>query len=305
MELGSLVKYEGLRDIWNEERRFSTWLSEEKNLTILSEEIGISMVPQERESPVGEFSLDILAYEESTNRKIIIENQLEGTNHDHLGKIITYAAGKDAEVIIWIVKKAREEHRKAIDWLNEHTDERIGFFLIELELWKIGESLPAPKFMVVAQPNDWAKTMKSEGQLSETQKSQYNFWRALVDYAENTDFRHQFLQRKAHPQNWFDLGIGMSGAYIMLTVNSQKETIGAEIYIPDDKELFKSFFENKEKIENALGFSLEWRANQEGKVCRIITTTHGDVKNEKEWATYFRWYIEKAAKLKEVFHKYR
>ena len=305
MELGFLVKHESLRDVWEAERRFSTWLSKEENLKVLGDEIGINMVSLERESPVGEFSLDIFAYEESTKRKIIIENQLEETNHDHLGKIITYAAGKDAEVIIWIVKKAREEHRKAIDWLNEHTDDKIGFFLIELELWKIGKSLPAPKFMVVAQPNDWAKTMKSEGLLSDTQKLQYNFWRALVDYGENTDFKHQFLPRKAHPQNWFDLGIGMSGAYIMLTVNTLSERISAEIYIPDDSDLFQLFFRNKEKIEDELGFTMEWRPSSKGKVSRIITTTQGDVKQEAEWAAYFKWYIEKATKLREVFHKYR
>lgn len=305
MELGSLVKYESLRAVWDAERRFSTWLSKEENLKVLGDEIGINMVSLERESPVGEFSLDIFAHEESTKRKIIIENQLEETNHDHLGKVITYAAGKDAEVIIWIVKKAREEHRKAIDWLNEHTDDTIGFFLIELELWKIGESLPAPKFMVVAQPNDWAKTMKSEGLLSDTQKVQYNFWRALVDYGENTDFKHQFLPRKAHPQNWFDLGIGMSGAYIMLTVNTLSERISAEIYIPDDSDLFQLFYHNREKIEDELGFSMEWRSNSKGKVSRIITTTHGDVKKEAEWTAYFKWYIEKATKLREVFRKYR
>jgi hypothetical protein len=109
-----------------------------------------------------------MATEDGTNRKIIIENQLADTNHDHLGKVITYAAGKDADVIIWIIKRAREEHRRAVDWLNEYTDEDIGIFLIELELWQIGDSLPAPKFNVVAKPNDWAKGMKVENNLSDT-----------------------------------------------------------------------------------------------------------------------------------------
>lgn len=112
------------------------------------------------ESNVGDFSVDLYATEEGTGRKIIIENQLEETNHDHLGKIITYASGKDAEVIIWIVKKARDEHRKAIEWLNQHTDENAAFFLIEIELWKINDSEPAPKFSIIERPNDWAMAMK-------------------------------------------------------------------------------------------------------------------------------------------------
>ena len=121
------------------------------------------MVLEETESAVGSFNVDIFAAEEGgTGRKIIIENQLEETNHDHLGKIITYASGKGAEVVIWIVKRARDEHKQAVEWLNQHTDKNIGFFLLEIELWKINDSLPAPKFNVVERPNDWAKTMLAE-----------------------------------------------------------------------------------------------------------------------------------------------
>ena len=116
---------------------------------MLSEDIGVDIKLTQTEANVGKFSVDILAEEESSGRKIIIENQLEGTNHDHLGKIITYASGYGAEIIIWIVRDYREEHQKAVDWLNEHTDEYISFFLIRIELWQIGESNPAPKFEIV------------------------------------------------------------------------------------------------------------------------------------------------------------
>ncbi len=115
------------------------------------------------EANVGRYNVDILAEEEGTGRKIIIENQLEDTDHDHLGKIITYASGYDAEIIIWIVKDAREEHKRAIEWLNEHTDEKIGFFLIQIQVWRIGDSVPAPKFDIVSSPNEWAKITKIAG----------------------------------------------------------------------------------------------------------------------------------------------
>jgi len=125
------------RDIWSLEPDFTRWLAEKENLDILSEEIGVDIKLIKTEASVGKFSVDILAEEEMTGRKIIIENQLEDANHDHLGKIITYASGYDAEIIIWIVRDLRDEHQKAIDWLNEHTDENIGFFLIKIELWQI------------------------------------------------------------------------------------------------------------------------------------------------------------------------
>lgn len=112
---------------------------------------------EERESAVEKYSVDIYGKEEGTDRKVIIENQLEDSNHDHLGKIITYASGKDVKTIIWIVKRARDEHRQAIEWLNAHTDEEVGFFLLEIELWRIGDSLAALKFNIVSKPNDWGK----------------------------------------------------------------------------------------------------------------------------------------------------
>ena len=162
--LDTLKKVE-LRDVWpHEALDFTKWLSEEPNLAMLSSAVGIELELIETESSVGSFNVDIYAQEVGTGRRAIIENQLEDTNHDHLGKVITYAAGKGAEIIVWVVACARDEHRQAIEWLNQHTDNNFGFFLVEIELWSIGNSLPAPRFSVVEQPNEWTKTIKlSEG----------------------------------------------------------------------------------------------------------------------------------------------
>lgn len=135
-------------------------MATEDNIGSLSDTIGIDIAIDEEESPVGDFSVDIFAREIDTGRKIIIENQLDSTNHDHLGKLITYASGKSAEIIVWLVKHAREEHRVAIEWLNNHTDDKVAFFLCEIKLYKIGNSSPAVKFEVVERPNDWAKDVK-------------------------------------------------------------------------------------------------------------------------------------------------
>ncbi len=161
VSLKKLEEIKDLRTIWaNEASDFTPWLSEEDNIALLSDAIGIDITVDETESSVGDFNVDISASETGTDRKIIIENQLEDTNHDHLGKLITYASGKDADIVIWIVKYAREEHRAAIEWLNNHTDDKIGFFLCEIKLYRIGNSEPAVKFEVIEQPNNWTKTVK-------------------------------------------------------------------------------------------------------------------------------------------------
>ena len=181
-----------LRKVWpNEARDFTKWLSVESNLNMLGNAIGIELELVETESSVGSFNVDIYAQESGTGRKVVIENQLEDTNHDHLGKVITYAAGKGAEVVIWVVARARDEHRQAIEWLNQHTDSSFGFFLVEIELWSIGDSLPAPRFNVVEQPNEWTKTIKLSECLSETERTKLSYW---TKYREVAQASFEFLK---------------------------------------------------------------------------------------------------------------
>ena len=156
INLGKLKEIKDLRKVWpHEALDFTPWLAEEDNLALLADAVGLEITIDETESSVGDFNVDIYATETGTDRKIIIENQLEDTNHDHLGKLITYASGKSADIVIWVVKRAREEHRAAIEWLNNHTDENIAFFLVEIKLYQIGTSDIAVKFEVVEKPNDW------------------------------------------------------------------------------------------------------------------------------------------------------
>lgn len=304
-KLDKLKRIDDLREIWKHEAQdFSKWLAEEENLKELSDAIGISIVLNERESSVGSFSVDLFATEEGSGRKVVIENQLADTDHDHLGKIITYAAGKSADFIIWIVKKARDEHRQAIEWLNQRTDENIGFFLIEIELWKIGDSLPAPKFNVVEKPNDWAKTMKAVEGLSETQRLQYEFWQAFNEYAYNKiEFSSQFSKRKPQPQHWHDLSLGNSEYHLCLTANTQKKQLGVDIYIDDNKDLFEKFKMQSTEIVKFLGMQVEWREAK--KACRIISLTNGDIKKSTDsWESYFDWFCNAAIKYKEMSKKF-
>lgn len=304
-ELGTIKQIKDLRSVWaHEAHDFSKWLAQEENLATLSDAVGIDIVLEELESPVGGFSADLYATEDGTGRKIVIENQLEDTNHDHLGKIITYAAGKGAEVIIWIVKRARDEHRQAIEWLNAHTDSNIGIFLVEIELWQINNSPYAPKFNVVERPNDWAKSLKTAEGLSDTKKLQLEFWQAFADYAfNNPSFSQAFSRRKAQPQHWYDLPLGHSEYHLGLTANTQKKRLGAEIYINEDKSVFEFFKTHKAEIEAEFNDKLEWR--EANKACRILALHPGDIKEDRStWTALFDWFIEASFKFKKISDMY-
>ena len=159
INLGTLEEIIDLRSVWpHEAHDFTPWLA--NNIGELSNTVGIDISIEETESSVGDFNVDVFATDADTGKRVIIENQLEETDHDHLGKLITYASGKDADMVIWLVRKARPEHRAAIEWLNNHTDEGIGFILCEVKLYRIGNSEPAPKFDIIEQPNNWVKEMK-------------------------------------------------------------------------------------------------------------------------------------------------
>lgn len=303
-DLSKLTKIE-LREVWEHEALdFTQWLAQTDNLSLLSEEVGIEIKLIQTEANVGKFNVDILAEEEGSGRKIIIENQLEDTNHDHLGKIITYAAGYDAEIIIWIVKNVREEHKKAVDWLNEHTDENISFFLINVELWQIGDSSPAPKFDVIVSPNEWAKAIKtnaSSGDLTDTKLQQLEFWTRFKNYVNNKDPRVKL--QTPRPQHWYDVSIGNSEAHIALTVNTRDETMGCEIYINNNKELFHFLKEKASEIEQRIGSKIEWV--EASKATRIkIKENAPSILNETNGTKYLEWLYKNTVLFQQVFSKY-
>lgn len=303
-KLGRLNNVE-LRKAWaHEALDFTNWLAEPENISLLSDEVGINIKPIQTEAAVGNFKLDILAEEENTGRKIIIENQLESTNHDHLGKIITYASGLGAEIVIWIVKTIREEHEQAVDWLNEHTDEKINFFIIKMELWQIGDSPLAPKFQVISKPNDWAKIVKSSvvGDLTETKLLQKSFWDDFKNYAKNANSKLKL--RNTSPQHWYDISLGFSDAHISLTINTREDLIGCEIYIANSKTLFKHLEKNKNEIEAELQEVLIWDELPEKKASRIRLTKEARINDKEQWANYFDWLKTTAEKFNTIFSKY-
>lgn len=300
------LKQVGLREVWKHEAsEFTTWLAKPENLALLSDEIGIEITLTQTEASVGKFFVDIFAEEENTGRKIVIENQLESTDHDHLGKLITYASGFDAEIIIWIVRDVRDEHKRAIDWLNEHSDKDVNFFVIKMEVWQIGNSPFAPKFQVVSQPNDWAKAIKTtsiKSDLSDTKLMQLDFWTDFRKYGEEQNSKLRF--RKPYPQHWYDVSIGSSKAHLALIVDTQNNQLRCELYIPDDKELFNSLQSYQNAIEEELGYVLEWMFLEGKKASRIKTVTNADLDASENWENYFTWLLNGAEKFQKVFANY-
>lgn len=299
-QLGKIKELD-LRDIFRDEARDLTpWLAKEENLAILSEEIGVEIKLLQVEANVGRFNVDILAEEEATGKKIIIENQLETTDHDHLGKIITYAAGHDASIVIWIFRDIRDEHRQAIEWLNEKTIENIDFFAIKLQLWQIDESRPAPKFEVIASPNEWVKTIRSKasGAMTDTKLQQLEFWTKFKGWVIARDKKTKL--QTPRPQHWYTVSMGSSEASISLTVNTRDGSVGCEIYINNDKDLFSFLQDKKEEIEKSFNSKLEWI--DATKASRIkITKTDFNLQEHTKYDEYFKWLYEMTLKFKEVF----
>ena len=302
MKLGNLKKTD-LREIWpHEARDFTNWVSQPENISILSEELGININVLQTEAEVGRFNVDILAEEEETEQKVVIENQLENTDHTHLGQIITYASGLEAKYIIWIVKDVREEHRQAIDWLNEHTDNDVNFFLVIIELWRIDRSDPAPKFVIVSKPNNWKKAMMrgSRGnELSNIELFRMDFWTNFHKYLKDNDI--DLKPEQPRPNHWCSLRLGKSDRHISFTTNTRKSAITCDFNLYD-KELFRKIYESKDKIESQLDLGqLGWHELPEKKVSVVRISTECDLKNSESWTEGYAWLSSVGLKFRELF----
>ena len=302
--LGTLKEITDLRSIWpHEALNFTPWVAE--NVDLLADAVGLDITVDETESSVGDFNVDIYASETGTDRKIIIENQLEDTDHDHLGKLITYASGKGADVVIWVVKHAREEHKAAVEWLNNHTDDKIGFFLCEIKLFQIGDSQIAPSFTVVERPNDWTKEIRKTASANPTQQQRLEYWQAFNDYAfSDANFSKIFNKRKPTTDHWMDFSIGSSACHIAVSQIQKRKAVDVELYINDDKELFKSLFAHKDEIEKNMEMELEWKELPERKASRILIEKTVDLDDRATWPEQFDYIMDTCIKMKKAFKRY-
>ena len=306
VKIGKLTEVD-VRDLWKHEQYdFSNWLAKEENIKLLDDEIGLTLMDINKEVYIGSYRCDLVAKDETTGQIVIIENQLEATNHDHLGKIITYAAGLDAKTIIWIVKEAREEHKAAIEWLNNNSSEEIGFFLIELHAYKINDSLPAPMFKVVEKPNNFTKTSKqnySDKELNRSQNERLMFWEEFNTVIVSKG--KPFSVRKPTTDHWYDVAIGTSEAHLAINLVNKENKIVLELYILDNKKLFDHLYEDKEKIENTLQMNFSWERLDGKKASRIKHDVLGlDFSDHSNYPQLMDECIEKILKMRDVFKKY-
>lgn len=306
MKIGKLEEVE-LRELWkHEQHNFSEWLSKKENISELDNILGLSLTDIKKEVRAGVYHCDLVAVDETSGIKVVIENQLEVSDHDHLGKVITYASGLDAQVAVWIVKKAKEEHKSAIEWLNNNTDSSINFFLIELHACKIGTSLPAPYFEVIEKPNDFIKNNKvygEQGNLNKTQSERLKFWEQLNEILINR--KKPFNLRKATPRNWYDIAIGTSKAHITINLVNTKSVIYVDLYINNDKELYDYLHDNKDLIENEVGTKLIWERKDNGPASRIKYKIEGlNFNNQSNYEELINKTIDIVIKMRNVFERY-
>ena len=305
MEIGKLKEVD-IRDLWKHEQYdFSAWLAEKENIESLNEVLGLTLTDISKEEYVGSFRCDLFAKDESTGTKVIIENQLEPSNFEHLGKIITYASGLDAKVIVWIVKQAREEHKSAIEWLNNNTNSDINFFLIELHAYKIGDSKPAPQFQIVEKPNDFIKFSKNKtnsDSLNKSQSERLEFWNRFND--KLIEKGKPFNVRKATTDHWYDIAIGTSEAHIAIDLVNKDSMIVIELYINDNKEIFDKLYENREEIEEKFGHKLIWDKLENKKASRIKYYINGlNFDDHSNYDELIDESIDLATKMRDIFKK--
>jgi hypothetical protein len=295
-----------LRKAWaHEAGEFTPWLAQADNLNLLAEALGLDELELVgTEHPVGDFKVDILCSD--NGGKVIIENQLEKTNHTHLGQILTYAAGVGARKVIWVAESFRTEHVAALEFLNQHTTDELDFFAVEIELWRIGDSPMAPSFNVVVKPNDWAKTgqqnAKAAATMTPTKQRQLKFWTDWTAWlqAKGSALRTQ----KPLPQHWTNIALGRAGVHLAATVNSREKRVGMEVYIDHDnsKSMFKQLLAQKEAIEAELKVALDWQELPDGHACRIIQLRpDSPLEDEAHWPACFAWLEEAALRMTEVF----
>jgi hypothetical protein len=283
-----------LRDAWKHESGdFTPWLAESENLTLLADTIGLSDLECVAvEHQVGDFKLDILCT--NGDDQVIIENQLEKTNHTHLGQILAYAAGVGARKVIWIAESFRPEHAAALQFLNENTTDELSFFAVEVELWRIGDSPLAPKFEVIVKPNDWVKSGREQARAASSSSTikqlQLRFWNTLIEHMKNSS--SGLRPQKPRAQHWLNLSIGRAGAKLCVTANTRHNRLGVELYFSgdDSKTNFANLLSYKDKIERDLGFELDWQELPDAKACRVaVWCQEIDLEDESRWPEYLAW----------------
>lgn len=295
-----------LREVWkNEARDFTTWL--EENIDILNEPLDFNLSSAEREKEAGKFSVDLVAEDDKGNL-VVIENQLERSNHDHLGKLITYLTTLGAKKAVWIVSDPRPEHVNAISWLNESSS--ASFYLLKVEAVSIGGSDPAPLFTLIVGPSEEAIIAgERKKEIAERHILRERFWTQLLDYAKTKTKLHANIA--PNPYNWLGTSSGKRGLGLNYGITQHETQV--ELYIDRGKEfeqqneeIFNELVERKEKIEEVFGEPLNWQRLEEKRACRIKKKISlGGWKDEEEkWPSAQEATVDAMIRLENALRPY-
>lgn len=297
-----------LREVWQDEaQHFTPWLAEKENLNLLSETLGLVLELEAQEIKVGDFCADILCRDVVDGSRVLVENQLERTDHSHLGQTLVYSAGLDIHTVIWIAKEFREEHRAALDRLNEITNEEFKYFGIEMKVWQIADSARAPQFEIVSKPTDWNRTVSRNTQhavrdeLSETQLQQDKFWRGLQDYMIEKE--SPIRCPKPAPYGFLIFRTN-SRCSIEAYFTATRNEIGIRLYTSgqDAKAHFHLLAEQRAEIEAKFGEPLEWDELPESKSSKIsLSKTDANLTDETDWQRQYEWLTSKLELFDAVF----
>ena len=305
-EIGKIEKVT-ITNVWpHEANNFTPWLAD--NLGLLGEELGMELELEGTEVPVGNFSLDILARDARSEAVVAIENQIAGTDHTHLGQLLTYSAGRNAGIVIWIATEFRDEHRAALDWLNEGTRDSLNFFGVEVQAVRIGDSLPAPLFRLAAAPNTWSKDVKErEAEVTPTQEKYIRFWRPLLEELRRTHGWNIGTQNKfSSYEAGGGLGSGKFGRTMRLTWDGEARV---ELVIKSPAKEWNEaaldlLMESKPQIEEELG-SMKWERLDDAKMSRVVVSRPGHIDNSEEELDEIRnWMIEHVTRFKTILGPY-
>lgn len=276
-----------LKEVWpNEAGDFTPWLAKRGNLESLGEILGLELELEGTEESVGDFKADIVCTADGGESKVLIENQLADTDHRHLGQTLTYAAGLNAVTVIWIARKFRDEHRAAIDWLNEITNERFSFFGMEVKLWKIDGSRPAHQFSIVSRPNDWTTNISQTtgGETSTSNLQHQHFWTQLSKELKVAEAN--IKPRRSFARSWAHYSIGRSSFGLRASRSNQKGQIqvALRMFGSDSHAHYKLLELEKTDIVKKLGRGTEWIERQAGKECLVRTSKTGvTTDDEDDW----------------------
>jgi len=292
-----------VKEIWsNEASDFTPWVATDDGLQRLGDTLDIELVLETVEKSVGPFKADVVCKDSANDSLVLIENQLEKTDHTHLGQLMTYASGLKAVTVVWIAPQFTEQHRAALDWLNEMTADTLRFFGVEIEALKIADSLVSPHFKIVSKPNNWAREVKrrsnNEQVLTSTQQLQFDYWTMLGDYVSEHGAKFKAVSPQA--QNQVSMGIGKSN-YFLNAIASTNE-LRAELYLSGTgaKDNYQKLLINKEKYDRELSQTLSWHDSQ-GQACTIFFQKDITLNDRISWDEYIEWHVKALDEIHEYF----